>query len=76
MTSDLRLGGPGDDACTSRAAVRHHGFFPTVGSLFWGFFAYVFFVFFLLFLQSQPACVWIKFYGNICWLSARSALFL
>jgi hypothetical protein len=28
MASDLRLGGPGEGTCTSRAAVRHHGFFP------------------------------------------------
>jgi hypothetical protein len=47
--SDLRLGGPSDGVCLSRAAVRHLGSSPTAGSLFWVFFASVFFVFFFCF---------------------------
>jgi hypothetical protein len=31
--------------------------------------------FFFFFLGSHSACVEFKFYGNICWLIARSGLF-
>jgi len=49
LASDLRLGGPGDGACLSRATVRHLGSSPTAGSLFLVFFASMFFVFFFCF---------------------------
>jgi hypothetical protein len=41
-----------------------------------GFLLFLFSVFLSCCLQSQPSCVWIKFYGNFCWQIARSALFL
>jgi hypothetical protein len=50
-------------------------FSSTTGRLFWVVFAQVFLCFFLLFIGSQSTCVWFKFYGNICWLIARSGLF-
>jgi hypothetical protein len=50
--------------------------FSTADSLFLGVSAFLCLCYYLAFLRSQPACVWIKFYGNIYWLIARSTLFL
>jgi len=59
---------------THRRPASWH-FLPLPAACF-GFFCLCVFCVLLLFLQSQPTCTLIKFYGNICWLIARSALFL
>jgi len=61
--SDLHLGGPGDDTCPSRTAVRHLGIFSHCRQLVLGFFAYVFFVFFSCFSSLSLLVLWSNFMG-------------
>jgi len=76
MASDLCLGGTGDGACPKRATVRHLGLLPPLPVACFGVLCLFCLCVLLMFLRSQSACVWFKFYGNICWLIARSAIFL
>jgi hypothetical protein len=57
---------------------RRPAFWPfssTAGNLFLGGFGFSVVCLFFSFLGSQFACVRFNFYGNICWLIARSGLF-
>jgi hypothetical protein len=49
---------------------------PPLAAVCFGRFLPLCFGVFLLFLQSQPASVWFKFYEIICWQSARCPLSL
>jgi len=74
--SNLRLGSSSDGVCPTSAAVqRLWPPSPPSATCFWVFLLFYVCVCYLVLSGLQHACVWIKFYGNICWLIDRLSLF-